>query len=229
MTTHPARLALLGGTFDPIHYGHLDAAEAARRALAVDQVLLVPTHDPPHRPSHPHASSHHRFAMCALAINESPGYRVTDVELSRVGRSYTIDTLEALHGHGWRPSQLFFILGSDAFAEIATWHRHPASLDAANFVVIARPGTSLDAAFARAPELRQRVRPLEAIGQNGRGTGVFLVEADTRNVSSTDVRQRLRAQEPIDDLTPPAVARHLRAHHLYTDGTATAGPSDAQR
>lgn len=215
MTTHTARLALLGGTFDPIHYGHLDAAEAARNALSLDQVLLVPTHDPPHRQSHPHASSHHRFAMCALAINEVPGYRVTEVELSRVGRSYTIDTLEALHGHGWQPSQLFFILGSDAFAEIATWHRYPAPLDGAHFVVIARPGTSLDAAFERAPDLRERVRPLETLGRGGTGTGVFLVEAHTRNVSSTDVRNRIRAHESIDGLVPPSVARHLRAHHLY--------------
>ena len=211
----PRRIALLGGTFDPIHYGHLDAADAATRALALNEVLLVPTNDPPHRPARPHASAFHRFALAALAISERPAYRVTDVELSRTGRSYTIDTLEAMHAQGWPASQLFFVLGADAFAEIATWHRFPGVLDAAHFVVVARPGTTLDAAIARVPALRARLRQPVAEARDQPGTGVFLVEARTRDVSSTDIRARLAAGESIDDLVPPAVARHIRTHHLY--------------
>lgn len=209
------RIALLGGTFDPIHYGHLDAADAVRRALSVDEVLLIPTNDPPHRPARPHASAFHRFALTALAISDRPGYRVTDLELSRVGRSYTIDTLEALHAQGWLPSQLFFVVGADAFADIATWHRFPAVLDAAHFVIVARPGTTIVSALDRTPALRARVRTPDSIARNEPGTGVFLVDARTHDVSSTMIRARLASGKPIEDLVPPAVARHILAHHLY--------------
>ena len=133
------RLGVLGGTFDPVHFGHLDAADAARSALALHDVLFVPSHDPPHRRVDPHATTFQRFALAALAINGIDGYRVSDMELLREGSSYTSDTLRALHAAGWAPSQLFFILGVDAFAEIATWHEFPAVLDGAHFAVIARP------------------------------------------------------------------------------------------
>src|SRR5688500_12466904 len=109
------RLGVLGGTFDPVHFGHLDAADAARSALALDEVRFVPSHDPPHRPGHPLSSPFHRFAMVALALDGRQGFAVSDVELSRKGSSYTWDTLRALHEAGWHPSQLFFIVGADAF------------------------------------------------------------------------------------------------------------------
>ena len=202
--TVPGRLGILGGTFDPIHFGHLDVADAARRAMSLDQVWLIPSCDPPHRPADPVASAFHRFALVALAIQGNDALRASDIEVTRTGPSYSVDTLRALAGMGWRPSQVFFILGSDAFAEIATWHQFPAVLDAANFVVMARPGTSLDTAIARTPSLRDRL-----------GTSIFPVEAHTRAVSSSTIRARLAARQPIDDLVPTAVARHIVAHHLY--------------
>ena len=198
------RLGILGGTFDPIHFGHLDAADAARRAMQLDRVLLIPSFDPPHRPADPMASGFHRFALVALAIQDNDAFSASDMELTRTGPSYTADTLRAVARQGWRPSQIFFILGSDAFAEIATWREYPAVLDAANFVVIARPGTTLDAATARTPSLRGRL-----------GQSIFLVEARTRDVSSSTIRARLATRQPIDDLVPAAVARHIAAHHLY--------------
>jgi nicotinate-nucleotide adenylyltransferase len=198
------RLGILGGTFDPVHFGHLDAADAARRALNLDQVWLIPSCDPPHRPIDPLASGYHRFALVALAVQADETLRASDIELTRTGPSYTADTLRAVSRRGWHASQIFFILGSDAFAEIATWREFPAVLDAANFVVIARPGTTLDVAAARTPSLRGRL-----------GTSIFLVEARTRDVSSSTIRARLAARQPIDDLVPAAVARHIVAHHLY--------------
>lgn len=198
------RLGILGGTFDPVHFGHLDAADAARRALNLDQVWLIPSCDPPHRPVDPLASGYHRFALVALAVQGDETLRASDIELTRTGPSYTADTLRAVARQGWHASQIFFILGSDAFAEIATWREFPAVLDAANFVVIARPGTTLDAAAARTPSLRERL-----------GRSMFLVEARTRDVSSSTIRARLAARQPIDDLVPAAVARHIVAHHLY--------------
>jgi nicotinate-nucleotide adenylyltransferase len=210
------RLGLLGGTFDPIHYGHLDAADAARRALALDTIRVLPSHDPPHKPMDPHATAFHRFALVALAIDGLEGYCASDAELRRDGPTYTADTLRALHGEGWQPSQIFFILGADAFAEIGSWYQFPAVLDAANFAVIARPGIGLDAALSRVPALRGRVRGGTAEDADSAGqTGIFLVEARTRDVSSTAIRARLAARQPIDDLVPAAVARHILAHHLY--------------
>jgi nicotinate-nucleotide adenylyltransferase len=198
------RLGILGGTFDPIHYGHLDAAAAAQTALALDWILIVPSHDPPHRPANPHATAFHRFALAALAIDGLDGYRVSDMELRRSGPSYTIATLGELREAGWAPSQLFFILGTDAFADIATWHRYPEVLDAANFAIVTRPGAALDAAIDRVPEARGRL-----------GRTVCPVPADSRNVSSTAIRARLAARQSIDDLVPASIARYILAHNLY--------------
>jgi nicotinate-nucleotide adenylyltransferase len=210
------RLGLLGGTFDPIHYGHLDAAAAAREALALDEIRLLPSHDPPHKPADPRATAFHRFALVALAIDGLDGYSTSDAELLRQGPSYTIETLGSLHREGWQARQIFFILGSDAFAEIASWHAFPEVLDAAHFVVIARPGMGLDAALQRVPALRARVcRAADARVETGANTVIIPVEAHTRDVSSTTIRARIAAGEPLDDLVPPAVARHIRAHHLY--------------
>src|SRR5687768_11523417 len=152
------RLGVLGGTFDPIHFGHLDAGDAAQSALGLDEVRLIPSHDPPHRAVDPRASVFHRFALVSLAIAERPSWRVSDVEVARPGASYSVDTLRALHAEGWSALQIFFILGSDAFAEIATWRQFPDVLDAAQFVVVARPGVTLDDALARTPQLRPRMR-----------------------------------------------------------------------
>jgi nicotinate-nucleotide adenylyltransferase len=214
--TLPRRVGVLGGTFDPIHYGHLDAAEAARATLELDEVLFIPAHDPPHKPHDPRASAFHRFAMLALAIQDFPGYRVSDVELDREGASYTADTLRALHRRGFDPLRLFFILGADAFADIAAWREFPALLDLAHFVVVARPGTTLGEALARTPDLRARTRVLPPNVRNADGgPGIYLVEARTRDVASTAVRERLASGAPIDDLVPRPVARHIVAHYLY--------------
>jgi len=209
------RLGVFGGTFDPIHFGHLDAADAAERALGLDEILFVPSHDPPHRSVEPHASAFHRFALVALAIDGRRSWHTSDLEVSREGPSYTADMLRTLHACGWRGSQIFFILGADAFAEIATWREFPAVLDLAHFAVVARPGTTLAAAAARTPVLGSRMRPVsDARGELVDPT-LFLVEAPTRDVSSTAIRARLVSGMPIDDLVPPAVARHIVAHGLY--------------
>jgi nicotinate-nucleotide adenylyltransferase len=222
--TAERRLGVLGGTFDPIHYGHLRAGEAALAALALTEIRLIPSHDPPHRALDPRASAFHRFALVALAIDGRRNWRLSDAEVTRTGPSYTAHTLRALHAEGWRPAQIYFILGSDAFAEIATWYEFPAVLDAANFVVVARPGTTLDTAVARTPALGVRVQTAQAAEQRAvsGGTHIFTIEAETPDISSSDIRARLAAKLSIDDFVPAPVARYIQNHHLY-DSMAAVG------
>ena len=204
MTT-PRRLGVLGGTFDPIHNGHLRAGEAAQEALKLDEIRVIPSHDPPHRPVNPKASVFHRFALAALAIQGRERWRLSDAELTRPGPSYTAHTLRELHAEGWDPAQIFFIIGSDAFAEIATWYEFPAVLGYANFAVLGRPGS---------------VAPQAVLGRMDTArpsgtTGFFTIDVEMPLISSTDIRARLSAKHSIDDLVPPAVARYIGNHRLY--------------
>ena len=214
MTRARLRLGVFGGTFDPIHVGHLDAAAAARDALGLDETLFLPSHVPPHRSADPRATMFHRFAMVALATDGLPACRACDLELRRTGASYTYETLATLHADGWAPSQLFFILGADAFAEIAQWRQFDRVVDGTNLAVVGRTGTSLESALARTP-LRPRLRALDQAREPSTTTGVYLIEAATRDVSSTHVRAELAAGRPIAPLVPEAVERHIIRHGLY--------------
>ena len=214
MTRGRLRLGVFGGTFDPIHVGHLDAAAAARDALALDQILFIPSHLPPHRSADPRATMFHRFAMVALATVDHPASRASDVELRRTGTSYSYETLAALHADGRAPSQLFFILGADAFAEIAQWREFDRVVEGTNLAVVGRTGTSLEAALGRTP-LRPRVRPLDQAREPSATTGVYLIEAATRDVSSTQIRAELAASRSIGRLVPESVERHIIRHGLY--------------
>ena len=215
--TRRDRIGILGGTLDPIHVGHLDAARAAQLALALHGVVLMPARIPPHRQQGPSASGYHRFAMAALAVNGLPGMTVSDEELCAEGPSFTALTLERLAARGMHWSRLFFITGADAFAEIATWYRYPAVLDLAHFVVISRPGAPDSPLADRVPELRGRLRTIPAIDEVVEAPSIFLVDVPTPDVSSTEIRRRLRAGEDIAGLVPGAVEEHIRQHHLYVE------------
>lgn len=217
----PARIGLLGGTLDPIHLGHLGAADAARRALALDRVYVLPSHVPPHRPQQPLASGYHRFAMTALAIDGVDGLEASDIELCAPGPSYTADTLTRFRERtGLDASQIFFITGADAFAEIETWYRYPEVLDLANFAVVSRPGVHVERVRTVLPSLAARMISVGANREprtaNGDLARIFLIPAPTPDVSSTEIRRRIAAGEPLTDLVPPAVERHIRQHGLYS-------------
>lgn len=208
------RVGLLGGTFDPIHAGHLAAARAAGAALDLDAVRFIPSSRPPHRTDSPRASGYHRAEMIRLAAAETPGWEVSELELAREGPSYTYDTLAALARQGLTPLQLFFIIGADAFAEVATWSRYPAVLDLAHFVVSARPGSALASLPARLPDLAPRMVAASAVDAAD-STRIVLLEARTPAVSSTDIRRRVAAGESIEGLVPPAVAAYIDRNLLY--------------
>jgi len=212
--TADARIGILGGTFDPIHIGHLETARAARTALALDRVVLVPSRVPPHRPGDPVASPFHRFAMAALCAFECDWLSVSDHELQTPGPSFTAQTLDYLRASGLRSSQIFFITGADAFAEIETWHRYPEVLDLAHFAVVSRPGTDVRTLPSRLPTLERRF-----VAPDGMSVGdsqrIFLIDAQTPDISSTDVRRKLAQREPVTGLLCPAVERHIVRHGLY--------------
>jgi nicotinate-nucleotide adenylyltransferase len=212
--TEPGRIGILGGTFDPFHLGHLALARAARTALQLDEVRIVPSNLPPHRAA-PGASSYHRFAMAALGIAGEPGLVVDDIEMALDGPSFTTTTLARLHDKGFTPSQIFFIVGADAFAEIATWRDYPQVLDAANFVVIARPGLTASSLAERLPELSSRMSLHLTHPAHLAQPAILLMDLETPDVAGTRIRQRASSGASLDGMVPPLVAAHITAHHLY--------------
>ena len=210
-------LGVLGGTFDPIHFGHITAGLRAQEALALERVMLVPSRIPPHRTVG--ASPADRLAMAGLAAADQQGWSASDIELEREGPSYTFDTLTTLRASS--TSQFFFIIGADAFAEIATWSRYPAVLDLAHFAVVARPGITLDSLRKRLPNLAERMttpdvfKPHATSPASGPQSRVILIETTTPDVSSTEIRRRVRAGESIHGLVPEAVASYISSHGLY--------------
>jgi nicotinate-nucleotide adenylyltransferase len=218
------RIGLLGGTLDPIHLGHVETAQAARRALELDRVYVLPSHMPPHR-SQAVASGYHRFAMTALAVNGLEGLAASDVELRTPGRSYTADTLTRYHERsGLGATQIFFIAGADAFAEIETWYRYPEVLELAQFIVVSRPGFSSERLRGHLAGLSSRMVSVSPSGARTatrpgqrRSPGIFLLDVMTPDVSSTDIRNRLLTGESITGLVPAAVERHIVQHGLYAE------------
>jgi nicotinate-nucleotide adenylyltransferase len=206
------RVGLLGGTFDPIHMGHLDVAEAAQAALGLEEVRLLPAALPPHRRP-PFASAAHRLAMARAAAESRAGLVASDVEIQSAGPSYTADTLDRLAAAGLDLRTVFFITGADAFREIATWKGYPDLLDRCHFVVVSRPGCPVSALPAALPELSTRMT--EAPEPVPGRPAVFLVDAETAPVSSTDIRRRVAHGESIEGLVPPAVAAYIDQHGLY--------------
>lgn len=218
------RVGILGGTFDPIHLGHLDAASAARRALRLTEVRLLPARIPPHRPPSAQAPAPDRLAMTALAVADVAGVTASDLELRAEGPSYTSRTLTALAETGLQPRQLFFIVGTDAFADIGSWYNFPDVLDCSHFVVVSRPGLPTAALEERLPSLAGRIgRPADspALAADA-APKIWLVDADTRAISSSDIRRRVAAGRSIDRLVHPAVAAYIARHHLYAAAGADA-------
>ncbi len=189
------RVGVLGGTFDPIHLGHLAAASEVCAELGLDQVLLTPAASQPFKVGIDAASPADRLAMCVIAAEEDDRFAVSPVDIERGGVTYTVDTLADLREQ--RPdAELFFITGADALARLDEWKDADRLEELATFVGVTRPGHSL--------------------GQTGRPH--ILVEAPALAISSTDVRRRVRAGRPIRYLVPHAVADYIAVNRLYDGG-----------
>src|SRR5690606_29121686 len=175
------RLGVLGGTFDPIHFGHLVAADAAVEALALDCVLFVPCGEPPHRPARETTAAEHRYRMTVLATVGHPRFRVSRMELARPGPSYTVDTLEALHRELGPGVDLTFIVGADAFLGMDRWKQPERVMDLATITVVSRPGYNDGAVEAHLQSLPARLR-----------ARVRHLDIDPLNISARELRRRLQ-------------------------------------
>lgn len=194
------RLGVVGGTFDPVHEGHLALAEAARACAGLDRVLLVPAAVPPHRPPAT-APAADRLAMVRLAAAGRPGLEVSALEVGRAGPSYTLATLLDLRA-AHPEAELYLVLGWDAARELRTWHRPEAVLALARLVIVARPGAGLPTER----ELQEAgIDPASAV----------LCAGPTPDVSATRVRALLSVGDPAAGLLAPAVARYIEEHGLY--------------
>jgi nicotinate-nucleotide adenylyltransferase len=218
------RLGILGGTFNPIHVGHLLFAESLRETLALDRVLLVPAGTPPHKTADDLAPALDRFAMVALAVAGHPGFAVSAVELERPGPSYSVDTLDQLAAD-WPAARLFFLMGSDTFLDLPTWHA-PERLGArATLVLGHRAGSPFDAGGAAAAAVlarlglgRDRWRPVPPTPPARLAAGdVALVEACSLPVSARDVRAHRRAGRSVRYLVPLPVADYIVQRRLYAE------------
>jgi nicotinate-nucleotide adenylyltransferase len=214
MNSAPRRLGILGGTFDPFHVGHMDMADAAHSRLGLTEIVVVTSNVPPHR-AQPAASPYHRYAMVAMAVQERPEWRASDMELRFEAPSYTSRTLTRFHDRGYDPERLFFMIGADAFAEIASWRDYPTILDAAHFVVVSRPGFPAADLPEHLPQLASRMvrQPIEAL--NSAIPLIILLDARTADVSSTAIRGRLTLGQSIAGLVPARVQQHIEQHGLY--------------
>lgn len=201
-------VGILGGTFDPIHLGHLALARAARSSLGLDQILFVPAARPPHKLDRPISPASDRLAMVELAIDVEPATVVSRLELERSGPSYTVDTVIALLEAAARDDRsvdLTVILSAESFADLPDWHAADRLVELAMIGVAPRPGHPLPEPTALADRLP---------GLVGR---LAVIHAILPDISASAIRARVAAGKPIDHLVPPRVAAYIEEHHLYRE------------
>ena len=199
------RIGILGGTFNPVHNGHLRMARAARDKFSLDRVLFIPDYLPPHKPGEGLVSGRHRLAMLRRALRGHPDYRVLEIELRRKGRSYTVETIRELRRElGSRP-EFFLIMGADNLLEISTWKEIAALVRLVRFIVVTRPGSRLNRLRG---ENRSWARQLR---REGRLDYLSL----SLPISSREIREKIRRGDTWEALVPPEVAAYIKAKHLY--------------
>jgi len=219
------RLGLLGGSFNPVHNGHLAIARQTRETLGLDQILFVPTSHPPHKPNGSLAPAQDRYEMVRLAIASDPTLAISDVEIRRPGKSYSIDTIRLLQQEYGVHAQLFFLIGIDAFLDFPSWRDPLTLLDLCRFVVLSRPGLSFRSLSTVAllppipyPSLADldtgRMSRIEVpLGKQG----LTCLKLPPCPISASDIRSRIRQGLPVANLLPPLVESYILQHYLYQE------------
>ena len=194
-------LAVMGGTFDPIHYAHLLIAEEVRRRFQLPQILFMPSGTPPHKKAYEVTSAEARYIMALLATSDNPQFAVSRMELDRPGPSYTIDTIRQLKARIGAGAHVSWVTGAEAVLEILTWREADAVLDEAQIIAVPRPGCDLEQLD-------------ETLGAS-RASKVRIVDSPVTGISSTMIREHVRAGDSIRYLTPRPVIDYLEKHGLY--------------
>jgi nicotinate-nucleotide adenylyltransferase len=203
-------VGVFGGSFNPIHFGHLLLADDICEALRLDRILFVPAAQPPHKPASELAAVEHRYRMTALAVNEHPRFAVSDLEVRRSGPSYTVDTLTALAPEG----ELFLLIGSETFLDLLSWREPRLVARLARLVVVPRTGADFDPDAPAAQKVLAELG-LAAFGIPG---GPILHRAASLPISGSDLRRRAREGRSLAYRMPEAVAAYIRQHGLYGPG-----------
>jgi nicotinate-nucleotide adenylyltransferase len=196
----PKRLGVMGGTFDPIHHGHLVTAEMALWQFDLDEVVFVPTGQPWMKTDREVSAAEHRYLMTVIAASSNPRFTVSRIEIERDGPTYTVETLQQLRREAEEPIELFFITGADAMLEILHWKDPEEVLSEAHFIAATRPGYDLDRFQKEAPD---------------RHSKVSVMDIPALAISSTDIRRRVSLGEPIRYLVPDGVKTYIEKAGLY--------------
>ncbi|MDO8586602.1 MAG: nicotinate-nucleotide adenylyltransferase [Armatimonadota bacterium] len=199
-------IGIVGGAFDPVHYGHLIIAEESRLEFGLDKVYFVPAGIPPHKKDYEVSGAEHRYAMTLLATQSNPFFECPRMEIERPGPSFTVDTIEQFHDEMGEDTDLYFITGADAILEILTWHEPHRLLSMCKLIAATRPGYNLD-------ELHERL-PREFVEQT-----IFL-ETPGVHISSTELRNRVRNGKSIKYMLPEPVEAYIYSHGLYVSKRA---------
>ena len=202
MTTKLRNIGVIGGTFDPIHLGHLVIAERAREQFELDCVLFIPAAQPPHKLAAQVSAAEHRYLMTVLALQSHPCFFASDIELRRSGPSYTVDTLQQLKQQYGTDCELFFISGADAIRDLPTWREPQRLLELCQFIAASRPGCrALDEAIA-------------GFGEAGRRR-IHTLAMPELDIAATDLRERIKHGRSIRYLVPDAVMQYIEKEGLY--------------
>lgn len=197
------QLGILGGTFDPIHLGHLLVAEAARQGLNLTRVLIVPVGDPPHKQDQNHTPAHHRRAMVEVAIAGNPHFELCPIDLERPGPHYSIDTVHLIRArYGLSADQCYFIIGGDSLADLPDWHNPTGLIELCRLAVIRRPGHRLDTGAL--------VRQIPGLGER-----LAWVDMPLIGIAGTDIRARVAAEQSIRYQVLEPVRGYIEQHRLY--------------
>ncbi|HXM33915.1 MAG TPA: nicotinate-nucleotide adenylyltransferase [Pyrinomonadaceae bacterium] len=223
------RIALYGGTFDPIHLGHLEVARRVTELFEIDELLFVLAKLAPHKMQRDVTAGLHRYAMLALATQDAPHQSISTFELDAPGRCYTADTVAHFKTLLGESADLFFVMGADSWTEITSWHEWERLLTTANQVVVTRPGYSSDG-WPMTPLLAERIvdlrgenmRQIADRTRSSRQERVYITDAVMIDVSATDIRRAARENAPeLSRMVPPPVADYIRKYELYEDSNET--------
>ena len=212
------RVAIYGGTFDPVHNGHVEVARGVLQLFELDEVIFVPACVPPHKRNANITSAFHRFAMLALATEQDQKLRVSTVELDAPEFPYAVETVERLQNESVR---LFFLIGADSWAEISTWHQWRRLLEMCDLIVTTRPGYSIDGNTPPGVEvidLRDlQAKAISAVLENNRKSGVFVTNAAMVDVSATRIRTAAKSNDlaALKSMVPGTVATYIEKYDLY--------------